>query len=283
MFGYIIVNKPEMKFKEYDIYHAYYCGLCRSLKRKYGMTGQMSLSYDMTFLALLLTGLYEPKETYHLGRCAAHPLSKHPAVENVFTEYAADMNVLLTYHKCEDDWKDERKLLQHAYGIMLGSKCKKCSPYPRKAERIAKLLEKLSENEKAGVEDIDLMAGIFGEIMAEIFAYREDEWEQTLRKCGFYLGKFIYLLDAYEDVEEDIRKNTYNPLKTKYSQEDFESFAGQLLTMMIAECSRCFEQLPILKNVEILRNILYSGVWYRYEMVREKRRQKTKQEIETDE
>ena len=127
------------------------------------------------------------------------------------------------------------------------------------------------------------MAGIFGEIMAEIFAYQQDEWEQTLRKCGFYLGKFIYLLDAYEDVEEDIRKNTYNPLKEKYRGEDFESSAGRLLTMMIAECSKCFEQLPILKNVEILRNILYSGVWYRYEMVREKRRQKTKQEIEIDE
>lgn len=283
MFGYIIVNKPEMKFKEYDIYHAYYCGLCRSLKRKYGMTGQMSLSYDMTFLTLLLTGLYEPKETYHLGRCAAHPFSKHPAVENVFTEYAADMNVLLTYHKCEDDWKDERRLFRHAYGIMLNSKCKKHSPYPQKAKRIAKLLQRLSENEKEGVGDIDQMAGIFGEIMAEIFAYQQDEWEQTLRKCGFYLGKFIYLLDAYEDVEEDIRKNTYNPLKEKYRGEDFESSAGRLLTMMIAECSKCFEQLPILKNVEILRNILYSGVWYRYEMVREKRRQKTKQEIEIDE
>ncbi|MGN0277343.1 MAG: DUF5685 family protein [Hominisplanchenecus sp.] len=283
MFGYIIVNKPEMKFKEYDIYHAYYCGLCRSLKKKYGMTGQMSLSYDMTFLAILLTGLYEPKETYHLCRCAAHPLSKHPAVENVFTEYAADMNVMLTYYKCEDDWKDEKKLIRHAYGILLHSKCKKCSPYPEKAEKIANLLDLLSQKEKAGVEDIDQMAGIFGKVMAEIFAYREDEWEQTLRKMGFYLGKFIYLLDAYEDVEEDIKKDTYNPLKGMFDKENFESFANHLLTMMIAECSKCFEQLPILKNVEILRNILYSGVWYRYEMVREKRKQRQKQEIEINE
>ena len=68
LFGYIIVNKPEMKFKEFDLYHAYYCGLCRSLKKCYGMAGQISLSYDMTFLAMLLSGLYEPEETRSRGK-----------------------------------------------------------------------------------------------------------------------------------------------------------------------------------------------------------------------
>ena len=71
LFGYIIVNKPEMKFKEFDLYHAYYCGLCRSLKKCYGMAGQISLSYDMTFLAMLLSGLYEPEETCSRERCVA--------------------------------------------------------------------------------------------------------------------------------------------------------------------------------------------------------------------
>ena len=106
LFGYIIVNKPEMKFKEFDLYHAYYCGVCRSLKKCYGMAGQISLSYDMTFLAMLLSGLYEPEETCSRERCVAHPLSRHMAIENIFTEYAADMNVLLTMYKCEDDWQD---------------------------------------------------------------------------------------------------------------------------------------------------------------------------------
>lgn len=283
MFGYIIVNKPEMKFKEFDVYHAYYCGLCRSLKKKYGIIGEMSLSYDMAFLAMLLTGLYEPEEVKSFTRCAAHPFSKHAVVENVFTEYAADMNIILTYYKCEDDWKDEKKLLRHAYGMILGTKSNKCGSYRDKAEKIKQLLLTLSENERAEVEDIDKMAGIFGEIMAEIFVCRKDEWEQNLRRMGFYLGKFVYLLDAYEDVEEDIRKSTYNPLKGMYKKGDFEDFANHLLTMMIAECCKEFEQLPILKNIEILRNILYSGVWYRYELVKEKRRQKQKQEIEANE
>lgn len=279
MFGYITVNKPEMKFKEFAVYHSYYCGLCQVLKKKYGAAGQMSLSYDMTFLVMLLTGLYEPKEKRGLTRCIAHPLEKHPTTINQFTEYAADMNLLLTYYKCEDDWKDEKKLLRHVYAQILDGKYKKVQSYREKAEKIKKLLESLSLDEQKNITDLDRMAGHFGEIMAEVFAYRQDEWEVSLRRMGFYLGKFIYLLDAYEDVEEDIKKNHYNPLKERYeeakrekSQKAFETSCAELLTMMIAECSREFEKLPILENVEILRNILYSGVWYRYELVKEKRK-----------
>ena len=72
MFGYIIVNKAEMKFREFDVYHSFYCGICRELKRKYGVCGQISLSYDMTFLAILLTGLYEPQTRAGKCKCISH-------------------------------------------------------------------------------------------------------------------------------------------------------------------------------------------------------------------
>ena len=163
---------------------------------------------------------------------------------------------------------------RQTYGSVLKVKSTKKNPYPEKAEKIKACLESLSQKEKENVQDIDTMSGLFGEIMAELFAYQKDAWEPLLRKMGFYMGKFIYLLDAYEDVEEDKKKQNYNPLAIYSKKADFEEFAGHLLTMMIAEASRAFEQLPILKNAEILRNILYSGVWCRYEMIKEKRRQK---------
>ena len=122
-----------------------------------------------------------------------------------FTEYAADMNVLLTMYKCEDDWQDEKKAGRHLYGSVLKVKSTKKNPYPEKAEKIKACLESLSQKEKENVQDIDTMSGLFGEIMAELFAYQKDAWEPLLRKMGFYMGKFIYLLDAYEDVEEDKR------------------------------------------------------------------------------
>ena len=168
LFGYIIVNKPEMKFKEFDLYHAYYCGLCRSLKKCYGMAGQISLSYDMTFLAMLLCGLYEPEETCSRERCVAHPLSRHMAIENIFTEYAADMNVLLTMYKCEDDWQDEKKFGRHLYGSVLKVKSTKKNPYPEKAEKIKACLESLSQKEKENVQDIDTMSGLFGEMLMKM-------------------------------------------------------------------------------------------------------------------
>ena len=82
MFGYIAIHKPELKVREYEVYQAAYCGLCRSLKRRHGRLGQMTLSFDMTFLALLLTGLYEPETRNGIQRCAAHPLHRHPYREN---------------------------------------------------------------------------------------------------------------------------------------------------------------------------------------------------------
>ena len=85
MFGYIIVNKAEMKFKEFDVYHSFYCGICRELKKKYGFLGQMSLSYDMTFLAILLTGLYEPQTRLGSCKCVAHPFESHGTRNNIFT------------------------------------------------------------------------------------------------------------------------------------------------------------------------------------------------------
>ncbi len=273
MFGYIIVNKQEMKFKEFDLYQSFYCGFCQDLKERYGKRGQITLSYDMTFLILLLTGLYETQTSEGACKCIAHPFEKHPIRRNEFTSYASDMNILLSYYQCLDDWMDEKKIWKLGYSTLLKKEEKQVADrYPKKAETIYRLLEQIHLYEKTKEKNLDLASGCFGEIMAEIFAVREDEWEKDLRHMGFYLGKFIYLMDAYEDLEKDKKSNNYNPFLPISEDADFEEKAYHILTMMMAECSKAFEKLPIIENTEILRNILYSGVWCRYEMV--KRRKK---------
>lgn len=272
MFGYIMVNKAEMKFREFDVYHSFYCGICRELKRKYGVSGQIALSYDMTFLAILLTGLYDPVTSRSNCKCIAHPFERHETRNNVFTEYAADMNVLFAYYKCLDDWEDERKVWKLLYGKLLtGKKDRLRDVYGEKIRNISLLMQNFSDVEKTGAGDIDTLGGLFGKVMAEILVVREDEWTENLRRLGFFLGKFIYVCDAYEDIEMDIRKGISNPLKKRYESADFEEECRTILMMMMSECCKEFELLPILDNVEILRNILYSGVWGRYEAVREKR------------
>ena len=201
MFGYVVMNKPEIRFKDFDLYRSFYCGLCRELREKYGISGQITLTYDMTFVVVLLSALYEPPTQKGTTRCVIHPVCRQPVRKNAATEYGADMNVLLTYYKCMDDWEDEKKFAALGYGKILQRKNNRLSSrYPEKAEKIRKLLEKLSQMEKAGETDIDKMSGCFGQIMEEIFAWKKDVWEDSLRRMGFYLGKFIYILDAYDDV-----------------------------------------------------------------------------------
>lgn len=275
MFGYIIINQGDMKFKEFDIYHSYYCGLCQTLNRQYGKAGQFTLTYDMTFLVMLLSSLYEPETQSGKVKCIAHPFERHTVRTNEFSAYGADMNVLFTYYKCMDDWKDEKKITRLTYGKLLKRSYRRiCAQYGGKAKRIAGLMREMSVQEQRGNQDIDYMAGLFGDIMGEIMCVREDEWQESLRAMGTYLGKFIYLMDAYEDIEEDIKKNRYNPLIKRFDAPDFEEEIRTILTMIMAGCCREFEKLPIIEHVEILRNILYSGIWYKYEMVRNRREQK---------
>ncbi len=278
MFGYVTIDKPELKVKEFYRYKSYYCGLCRTLKEEYGFRGRMTLSYDMTFLVLFLTSLYETPTKELQSHCPLHPVKKIPMLQNAISEYGAKMNLLLVYFKCEDDWKDDKSLKGIAGMHLFRKKAKElCREYKRQAQVIQKQLKVLASYEEKQEENLDLVAGAFGTLMAELFVYKEDMWEKELRSFGFYLGKFIYIMDAYDDLEDDLKTGSYNPLKAVKNncknEEDYENTVYQILIMMMAEATGAFEKLPILCDSEILRNILYSGVWAKYN-----KKQKEKQE-----
>ena len=274
MFGYVLINKEELKFKEYDVYKSYYCGLCQTLNNRSGRFAQLTLNYDMAFLQLLLTGLYEPKTKLENFRCKIHPFKKSIKRRNEITDYIADMNLFLAYLNCIDDWEDEKKLSRKIYNIIVKNKVKKIKKqYPEKTAKLEAILKKSGEYEKKKEYDIDKISSYSGELMSELFLYKEDEWKQTLSRMGFFLGKYIYIIDAYEDIEKDLKKGNYNPFSEIYQNEDFDDFVNQILTMMISECAREFEELPIIEDVDILRNILYSGVWAKFQSIRNKRKQ----------
>ena len=136
--------------------------------------------------------------------------------------------------------------------------------YKEKVELISRYLDELQQYEETGETNIDLVAGSFGKIMSVLFTPKDDQWAPILSRMGFFLGKFIYILDAYKDLEKDLKKGSYNPFKNICKDEDFDDRIKQMLTMMMAACSKEFEFLPILDNANILRNILYEGVWTKY-------------------
>lgn len=309
MFGYVTIYKPELKVKEFYEFRAFYCGLCNILKEKYGIKGQMTLSYDMTFLIMLLTSLYECETKEEKHHCMVHPMKSHTMLMNEVTEYGAAMNIALCWHHMQDDWKDEKKVSGLAGTALYHRSYQKVAKeYPRQCRVIEQKLKELGEYEAAwktehrmqskkscqeeqkllnqeeitqkemvlreqseGIPEVDILAGCFGELMAELFVMREDRWEKELRGLGFYLGKFIYLMDAYEDLPEDKKNGRFNPLYGRCEHPDYEAECERIFVHLMAECTGYFEYLPVIKDVDILRNILYNGVWVKYEKIRKER------------
>ncbi len=275
MFGYVVANADIMTQEEKSRYKSAYCGLCRALSERYGHSGRMTLTYDMTFLVLVLSSLYEPEETPGEERCVPHPFKKHPYFLSEITAYAADMNVALAYLKLMDDWKDDKNLLRLWQAKRLQGKYKRIAKlYPRQCGEMERCLSKLSEFENSGEQLPDTGAKLFGELMAEIFVYKQDRWELPLRAMAHELGEFIYIMDAVVDLDKDIKAKRFNPLLGMKNSGIGDEQFKEILTMLIGDCTMEFDKLPLVENVSIMRNILCSGVWtkYEFEMARKARK-----------
>ena len=272
MFGYVRINKMDLTFREFDYYKGYYCGLCTYLKENHGEISRLSLNYDITFLIVILTALYKLDSDITYERCIANPLKKKMRIVNEITEYAASMNILLSYYKLEDNLYDDNGIKDKlAYELYKGKLKKAYEKYPQKAEYIKQQLGNLRELEKQESKSIDKVSNTFGNLMGEIFVYKKDEYEQNLRNIGFNLGKYIYILDAYEDLEEDNKKGRYNPFIDYIDKkEELKNKVDRLISMSLGMATKNIEQLNLEFNKSIIDNIIYSGVYLRYKSILEK-------------
>lgn len=269
MFGYVRINKMDLTFREFDTYKGYYCGLCKYLKENHGEISRLSLNYDITFLILLLTSVYRPKSTLTKEVCIANPIKKKNRIVNEVTEYAASMNVLLTYYKLEDNLHDDKGVKDIiAYNLYKGKLKKAYEKYPKKADYIKSQLEELQKLESENSTNIDKVSNTFGNLMGEIFAYKEDDFEGKLRSIGFNIGKYIYILDAYEDLDKDIKKGRYNPfIEYIDKKEELIKKVDKLISISLGYLSQSIDELHIKTNVGIIDNIIYSGVYLRYKNI----------------
>lgn len=279
MFGYVNADKKEMTDEERSTYQAYYCGLCRELKRQAGAGAQICLNYDITFLAILLSGLYEPDEVTEPFRCRLHPTKKRFFHESEVMQYAASMNIVLSYYKLLDDYQDDHKTSRKKIANRFEPVVKRvCEEYPRQTQAIDDFVRDLSDAEYRQEDNLTVLSALSGDMLGELFCYKEEDvWNESLRSMGYYLGKFIYLLDAYDDMEKDRKNHSFNPMLRAIDKDpSYDAFCRQVLVSLIAECTKEFERLPILKNASILRNILYSGIWTKYDMIQARRDHKCK-------
>ena len=272
MFGYVKINKMDLTFREYEHYRGYYCGLCKCLKNNHGEISRLSLNYDITFLVLILTSVYRPKSNIIEEGCITNPFKKKKKIINEITEYAASMNVLLAYYKLEDNLKDDNKLKDKvAYTMYKGILKSAYEKYPKKADKIKEQLDILYNLEIQKNTNIDLVSNTFGNLMSEIFAYKEDEYESDLRRIGFNIVKYIYLLDAYEELDKDYKKGRYNPFIDYIDKkEELKQRVDKLISLSLGMLANSIDNLNLKMNTGIIENIVYSGVYLRYQNILDK-------------
>lgn len=271
MFGYVVADQAHLQPEELTRYRSAYCGLCRAIGARHGQAARLTLTYDMTFLTLLLDSLYEPEKRSGTGRCVSHLIRPRAWHQSSFTDYAADLNVALAYYNCLDDWQDDKSLPKLAAAKALeGAYRQVAQQWPEQCQAIAACLTRLSQLEQANSPHLDQACQCFGDLMAALFSVRPGYWTPTLQELGRNLGQFIYLMDAALDREQDAKKGRYNPIAA-FEQAHGSFDVLQALTMLIGDCTLAFERLPLEQDLGLLRNILYSGVWTRYAIHQQRR------------
>jgi hypothetical protein len=272
MFGYVKPQSAELLVKEYEFYKATYCGICRAMKKHIGKTAPMTITYDSVFLALIRMLQVEDSDIgVRRSRCIAHPIKSRPMLKiNPAIEYTAKAFAILTYYKALDDRSDEKGMRRFAVGL-----CKPAlNTHRRRADielldRVcAEKLSAIADIEKSGEQTLDKPARLFGELLAEIFSFGLSGSDKIVySEVGIHLGKFIYLADAAEDYDKDIKEGKFNPYANIYDNQPLTRENRETIkTGLLLECrelERAIDLMPFGNRAtieNIIRNIIYLGL-----------------------
>ncbi len=272
MFGYVKTDRMELRLREYEYYRASYCGLCRSMGKCTGQCSRMLLSYDFAYLCNVRMALCGVRPTFRKRRCPVHPLRRRTMMErNEQLDYCAVATAILAYEKCRDNVADERGFRRFKARVQClwlrrtYKRAKKAAP--GLAEAVRGHLARLSDKEKEKTPSVDTVAAIFGDLLADVAAYGlTGDAERLARKIGWETGRFVYILDALDDLEEDARKGRFNPFLLMYSgpvpAEDKQGIKDALINCL-SDLETAFDLIPPSEDPtrqEILNNILYLGM-----------------------
>lgn len=275
MFGNIKPSKSDLTIGQYTNYRAYYCGLCKSMGRKYAGLCNLGLSYEAVFIAIMMSSLSDEDVYLKRQSCIVHPFTKTPmVVHNGCVDKAAAVNVLLIYNKIKDDIRDENKLRSKLSAIWFKKSYKKAALENKKIDGIvAEKLEDLALLEEGLCSVLDMAAQPFAEMMGELAENMMPDAGNDIYWFGFFMGKWLYVIDAYADIDNDIKQGAYNPF-LHMSEADITSIkesvkddAEFVLDGALSEIGKIYDRLNIKKNKEILENILFIGMPKRTEEV----------------
>ena len=254
-----------MKFKDYDLYKGVYCSLCKAIGKRYGLIARLTLSYDFTFLTILRMAVRENKICMRKSHCSFNPMKKcyDCSESSVDIAYTADVSMLTFYYKIKDNINDSRffkKLLCKMlmpYANHIFKKAKRNNPVI--AEKLGELMDEQARAEKRGV-GVDEAADASAKMLAEMVSTDiESSDDKALRWLGYYLGRWVYLIDAVDDCEDDIKTGSFNPLKKRYNLPDFKEYCERMLSLTVGEAINNMNKLEIYRFYDIIDNVLNYG------------------------
>lgn len=275
MFGYIKPFKPELKVKEFDTYQAVYCGLCHQLGEAFGPFAKLTLSYDFTFLAMAALGLREEFGGFCKARCMANPLKKKTcAVPCGDLSFAASCAMILFYHKLRDNIEDThtpKKLLYYLILPFASSARKKAvKRFPEVDGIFSQMMEEQLALEAAKTPSIDRAAEPTASAMSKMLQLiaADDTQKRILERFGYLVGRWVYIMDALDDLESDRKSGGYNPFLLRLGEssptdeqlKELREYGRGVLNVTVAEMGVTYELLDWKRYKSILDNIIYLGL-----------------------
>ncbi len=273
MFGYVKVYQPQLKMGEFEQYRGVYCSLCRTLGKRYGILAQMTLSYDVTFLALLHLSLAETCVGFQGGRCPYNPLKKRLCChDHAALDFCADAAMMLVYHKTLDTLSDDRFSKRLVARLLLPFyrryRRKAAARQPELDTYVLKYMDKQKTLESDKVTSVDQAAEPTAQILSRLCqtAGKDEAQREILARFGYCLGRWVYLIDATDDLADDFLTGNYNPVLLSRDVTESEQLQTARESMLLslnaslAECRACYEELHVEQFGGILSNVLEWGI-----------------------
>ncbi len=275
MFGYVNADKPNMLIKDYAVYRAYYCGLCKSIGRKNPPLMRFTINYDITFLTMLAHNYNKVEPKFKKALCIAHPIGKpfSVVVNDSVQECVVDINTILGYYKAYDDIADRGNLKHRIAKWYIKGKYKRAvKKYPELDKALQDCFKELYELEKSGSKDLDATAKTSGDMLVAVAKACCPNYDDLLVTLADNLGRWIYLIDAYDDLLKDVKKGNYNPLKvdgelTDKVLDDIQKVVREKLYFYLENIKRAYDKMDITITEGPLSNVVYVGLRTRTEEV----------------
>ncbi len=268
MFGYIDISRNTISEEDKKLYQSYYCGLCKAIGKK-SQVFRMGLNNDLAFLAVLLSSVSEEEPKIKENQtCIAHRIKKHDEIifDSVM-DYTADMNILLVYLKICDDAADTKGISKNILKKMLKRSVEDVvSVYGNLGDYIKDKLSRLDELEKEKSGSIDETADCFAKITEAVFApdfIKDENTKKILSWMGYNLGRWIYIVDAYDDLEKDRKSGNYNPFicAGEDNSPELKKTTYDALVQTLTNAANAYDLLTVYRNDTLLKNILYNGLF----------------------